>query len=209
MRTRSMIITGVVLSAPLLAFLLVGNILAFKAQEVKFCKRFVLDNSAAQDYFGPIKSVRLVRTAGGREVGWTSNGKISHGTYHFRVKGAKRKGRIRVHWRTAGGTMKVSQLSIRAGLAGTRVIWPEYQDTSIGYIFPSNVCDGIILFCVGGLCLLFYAGFKKRARWATMFYFAVPRSERMQNFIKWIWAFSAFTSFVGSILCFLNIWTLF
>lgn len=209
MRTRSMIITAVVLSAPILALLLIGNLLAFKAQEVEFCKRFVLDNSAAQDYFGLIKSVSLVRTAGGREVEWNSNGKISHGTYHFRVKGAKRKGRIRVHWRTAGGTTKVSRLSVRVGLAGTRVIWPEYQGTSVSYILPSNVWDGIISLGVGGLCLLFYVGFKKRARWATLFFFFVARSERMRNFMKWVSVFAAFTSFVESILCFLNIWTLF
>ena len=151
----------------------------FKAEEIAFCRRFLLDNSTVREYFGALKSVKLVNNKGTRGVTWsTEEGKVIDGIYRFRVNGESRKGRVRVHWQKSHDAMKVTRLSMRVGLAGTRVLWPESQVSSADYIFPSHVWDGIISVAIAGLCLLFYVGFKKRSKWAEFFFFFVARSEK-------------------------------
>lgn len=211
MHTTSKIIVGIALGAMLALHFIWPRIL-FKAEEIAFCRRFVLDNSAVRDYLGAIKSIKLVNNKGTRGVIWsTEEGKVTDGIYRFLVNGESRKGRVRAHWQKKHDVMEVTKLSMRKGFAGTMILWPESQATVrfADYILPSHVWDGIISLGIAGLCLLFHAGFKRRAKWATLFFFFVARSERMRAFMKLVCIFAGLTSLIESALCFLNVTTLF
>jgi hypothetical protein len=189
-----------------LVFQFIFSKLIYKHEEVEQCKVFAMNSTNIQDFFGTIESIELRVKGGGRSVS-TEEG-IS-GSCSFRIKGTEQKGNIKVEWRKNDGKINITRISMREGLAGTRILWPQAKATSVGYILPSHVWDGIISLVGAPLIFFFYLNSKRNGRLVRFFFPFINRSESSQVIMQLFFLVAAFGSMLLSILCFLNIYTLF
>ena len=180
--------------------------LIYKPEEVEQCKVFVINNANIQHFFGTIKTIKLRFSGGGRSVS-TKEG--TSGSCSFRIKGSKQKGIVKVKWRKSDGKIIVTQLSMRECLASTRILWPESKARSAGCLLPSHVWDGIILLVMVPLFFFFYVNTKRNGRLVRIFFPFINWSERSRDVMELLFLVAAFGNTVYSILCFLNIATLF
>ena len=189
-----------------LSFQFLFSKLIYKPQEVEQCKAFVMNNTDIKDFFGKIKSVKLRVKGGGRGVS-TQEG-IS-GSCSFMVKGSKQKGNIKAKWRKDDDKITVTQVSMREGLVGTRILWPESQVTPTDYMLPSHVWDGIISLVMVPLAFFFYINCKRNGKLVRFVFPYVTWTEGRRGVMELLFLVAAFASVILSILCFLNIYTLF
>jgi hypothetical protein len=178
----------------------------YKHGELEQCKTFLTSNSIVQDYFGSVKSVKPKLSGGSRQV--SSTGEIS-GSFVCKIKGTKRKGVVRVDWQKKNDKLDVIQISTRQGLAGTRVLWPDAKATSVDYILPSNIWDGIILLAGLPLLLALYINTKREGIFIKFIFPLITWRERGRRVMELLFLFGVFVNILWSILCFFNIATLF
>lgn len=203
---KSLVMVIIALLAASLVFEFIASKLIYNPQEVEQCKAFVMNDTDIQDFFGTIKNVKLRVQGGGRSVS-TKEG-IS-GSCSFRVSGIKQKGAIKVKWKKDDDKITVTQISMREGFTGTRILWPKSEATSVNYILPSHIWDGIILLVGASLVFFFYRNSKKNGKMVKLFFPFVNWSERSRAIMELLFIVASLGSIILSILCFLNIYTLF
>lgn len=204
-RTKKLIVI-IMIVLPIITFpcLLILFILTNKPEEVESCKTFVLNNKSVNDYFGTIKSISLGFEGGGQREGVT-------GFYSFTIHGEKHgTKRIRVMWQKKDDKMNITMLTTREGLASTRVLWPESEATSPRYLLPSHTWDGIILLVSSFVLLFFYINTKQNGLLVKLCYPVVAwTGEKGRKIAGLGFLAAAIGTIIYSILCFLNIYTLF
>jgi len=208
-RKKDITLLALIIAALLVAaltFKFLFSKLVYRPQEVEQCKAFTMNNTDIQDFFGTIKSMRLRVKGGGRSVS-TKEG-VS-GSCSFRVKGSKQKGNIIIEWRKDGDKITVTQISMREGLVGTGTLWPKSLVTPSDYMVSSHVWDGIILLVIASLAFFFYLNSKRNGRLVRFFFPFINRSESNRVVMELLLLVATFGNIILSVLCFLNIYTLF
>jgi len=198
------VIGGIAFLAAAWAFQFMVSKLIYKPDEVSQCKAFVINNANIQDFFGTIESIKLRVKGGGRTVS-TKEG-IS-GSCSFKITGSKQKGNIKVKWQKNNGKISVTLVSMRQGLAGTSTLWPKA--TSVAYILPSHVWDGIILLGMALIVFSLYLDTKRNGKWVKLFFAFATKSESSRAIMELLFLVGVIAQVIWSILCFLNISTLF
>ena len=191
--------------AVIACYLIIVRIFIFDHPEIEQCKTFLLDNTAIRFFFGTIESIEVKLIGSGKDV---SSKKGTSGYYSFRLKGSNRKANVKVLWRLSNGKVEVTQVSMRTGFAGTVILWPESEATPSQYLLPSHIWDGIILLFLAFLNFLLHLNAKKNGKIVQYLY---PAMLRIGNTTTMAWGFLivGYGCIAYSILCFLNICTLF
>lgn len=206
MKMRSKVILIIIFLTVASAFPFIFSIFINKSEDTKSCQELVLNNKSVENYFGVIKTIRSKMIGSGKK--WSSKEGVS-GSNCFSIQGGIKKGNIRVRWIKENDKIKITTISTREGLCSTRVIWPEPIVAQSDYILPSNVWDGIIMLIGTFIVFVFYLNIKKVGIFITSFYPPITWTEKRQAISKWILLAVAFWYLSYSILCFLDIYTLF
>lgn len=206
MKMRSKVILIIIFLVATFSFPFILSIFINKSEDTKSCKELVLNNKSVENYFGVIKTIRPKMAGSGKK--WSSKEGVS-GSNCFSIQGGIKKGSIRVIWVKENDKIKITAISTRVGLCSTYNLWPEPIVTPPNYILPSNVWDGIILLIGTFIVFVFYLNIKKVSIFVASFYPPMTWTEKSQAVAKWILLAVAFGYLSYSILCFLNICTLF
>jgi len=203
--TRKKALTFGISFVVIAGFLIITKTLIFETNEIGQCKKFITDNANVQDLFGTIESIKPKFIGSSR---YKDTRKGVSGYYSFRVQGRRKKGTIKAKWQQHNDKINVTQISMRKGLASTSIIWPKSETELNDYLLPSYMWDGIILLGLAFLNLLFHLSAKKNGKLAR---FCYPSMLRIGSMTAMSWGFLIISCgcAVYSILCFLNICTLF
>jgi hypothetical protein len=177
-----------------------------KSEDIKSCKELVLNNESVKNYFGVIKTIRPKINGWGKK--WSSEEGVS-GSCGFSIQGGIKKGNISVRWIKENDKIKITMISTRVGLCSSYNLWPEPTVTPPNYILSSNAWDGIELLIGTLIISVLYFNIKKVGMFVTLFYPRVTWTEKSQTIAKWVLLAVTFGYLSYSVLCFLNICTLF
>lgn len=196
----------IVLFIFVIVFLIVVNVFIYGTKEVEQCKNFLTENNTVKNFFGDVTSIKYRFVGSGKHK---DTRKGLSGYYSFKICGDKHKGLVKVKWREENNQLAPILLSTREGLCGNRILWPESQAKSSGYILRPNIWDGIILLVLASISYFFHINAKRNSKLFNFFYPSALRFESNHVITAWGFLVTTFGCVIYSILCFLNIFILF